>query len=87
MIEAKVMKWGNSLGLRIPKQVAQQIGLTENMPVQMELNGTRLTIELAPASRRTRSQRKPLSYYLSKINSENNHPETATGTPLGKEIV
>jgi len=39
-----VAKWGNSLGVRVPKQLAQNIGLTEGAQVDIEAEDHRLVI-------------------------------------------
>ena len=37
MPRAKVQTWGNSLGLRIPKALAEQIGVTSGSEVELRL--------------------------------------------------
>ena len=39
-----VSKWGNSLAVRIPHLLAEKLGLTEGMTVDMEASGDSLTI-------------------------------------------
>lgn len=39
-------RWGNSLGLRIPKDVAQQAGLRPGDRVEVEAEGDRIVISL-----------------------------------------
>ncbi len=40
-MSAKIQKWGNSLGVRIPKSVIEKMRLTENSEVEVEhKNGT-----------------------------------------------
>ncbi|MBY0509663.1 MAG: AbrB/MazE/SpoVT family DNA-binding domain-containing protein [Rhodospirillaceae bacterium] len=34
--QVKITKWGNSLGLRVPRDVAARVGLTEGMRVDVE---------------------------------------------------
>lgn len=36
-IHAKVKKWGNSLGLVIPKEAVQELDIEENQEVQVEI--------------------------------------------------
>jgi len=47
-MKAKIAKWGNSLALRLPKHVAEELGLTAGRTVNLEKDGTRLAIETAP---------------------------------------
>jgi antitoxin MazE len=39
-----INKWGNSLGVRIPKSIATKAGFTEGMEVDIEVEGDRITI-------------------------------------------
>jgi len=46
----QVSKWGNSLGLRLPRSLAQQIGVSEGQKVSVVAEGSRLIVEAAPPS-------------------------------------
>jgi antitoxin MazE len=41
-MQVRVARWGNSLGLRIPKDVARRIGLREGARVDVEAEGDRI---------------------------------------------
>lgn len=43
-MEARIAKWGNSLGLRIPKSIAGKLGLAEGARVEIETDGDRVVI-------------------------------------------
>jgi len=43
-MRAQIARWGNSLGLRVPKDVAREIGLTEGSKVEIETKGNRIVI-------------------------------------------
>ena len=43
-MQARIAKWGNSLGLRIPKDITTQLGLAEGAEVQIEIEGDRVVI-------------------------------------------
>jgi antitoxin MazE len=75
----KVQKWGNSLGVRIPKSVAQDAELRERASVELRVEGGHLMI--VPAGKKY-----TLEELVSKITPENRHPETDWGPPVGKEI-
>jgi antitoxin MazE len=44
-MQVKVSKWGNSLGMRLPRALAAHIGLTEGRIVEISLDGARLIVE------------------------------------------
>jgi antitoxin MazE len=46
-MQVQVARWGNSLGLRIPKDVAQRIGLRAGARVDVEAEGGRIIISPA----------------------------------------
>jgi antitoxin MazE len=45
-MQLQIAKWGNSLGLRVPKEVAAKIGLTEGSRVEMHAEGSTITISV-----------------------------------------
>jgi antitoxin MazE len=49
-MQVQVSRWGNSLGLRIPKDIAARVGLREGTRVEIEAEGERIVI--SPARRR-----------------------------------
>jgi antitoxin MazE len=76
----RIMKWGNSLGLRIPKSFAEQAGVREGSPVDIALEGDHLVVR-AVISREYR-----LSDLLSEVREDNIHDETDTGKAAGREV-
>ena len=75
-----IQKWGNSLAVRIPKVVADEIGFAEDTPV--ELNFSNGIVTIAP-----RIVVLPtLDEMLDQVTPESIHPETDWGLPVGKEI-
>lgn len=44
-IVVDLRKWGNSIGLRIPAQVAEILDMRENSPVSLNIEGDRLIVE------------------------------------------
>ena len=75
-----VQKWGNSLAVRIPKGVADEIGLAEDTPVELSIAGGVITITPRTVTIPT------LDELLDGITPENLHPETDWGPPVGEEI-
>lgn len=45
-MQLQVAKWGNSLGLRLPKELAAKVGLTEGSRVEMQAEGSTITISV-----------------------------------------
>ena len=50
-MRVKIAEWGNSLGLRVPKAVADQLGLKAGSEVDVSLEGGVATIAPAPPAR------------------------------------
>ena len=44
-MRVQISKWGNSLGLRLPKTLARKIGVSAGQSVELVLDGERLIIE------------------------------------------
>ena len=46
-MQVRLARWGNSLGIRIPKDVATRAGLSEGDRVEIEAEGDRIVITFA----------------------------------------
>jgi antitoxin MazE len=77
-LRARIAKWGNSLGVRIPKAVAKEVGLDEGTDVDVRVSGKNLV--LAPAHREY-----SLQELVAGITPKNRHRETDWGAPIGNE--
>jgi antitoxin MazE len=77
---SSVKKWGNSLAIRIPTIVAQDLGLSENSTVQIASDGVVATIQ--PKKRNKVS----LKELVAGITPDNIHQEVDWGEPVGKEV-
>ena len=75
----KILKWGNSLGLRIPKSFAKEAGVKEGSSVDISIDGNRLVI------RPVRPIKYRLSEMLSQVCEDNIHDEISTGEAEGGE--
>jgi len=79
-MQTKVQMWGNSLALRIPKFFAVEIGLENDVAVDLTLvNGNLLITPLRPP-------RFTLDELLAGITEQNLHAEIDSGQPIGKEV-
>ena len=79
-MRTKVVKWGNSLGLRIPKSFAQEMEMTEGSAVDLTLEDGQLVIRLA------RQQELGLEELLTGITDSNIHTKIDTGDSVGGEV-
>jgi antitoxin MazE len=77
--ETTVSKWGNSLAIRIPHNVAKQarIGEGDSLALSLQRDGA---IVLRSTRRRYR-----LSELVAGITRKNRHQETTWGPPIGEE--
>lgn len=75
-----IRKWGNSLALRIPSNIASQLKFGENSTVEFTVLNGNLVVK--PVERKPRFL---LSELISAINEENIHKEIETGPPVGGE--
>jgi antitoxin MazE len=73
-------RWGNSVGLRLPKPMLEQLGLTEGSQVDVMIEAGRLVIE--PVRRR----RMTMAELLEGFTSDDRPGEVDWGAPAGREI-
>lgn len=74
-----IRKWGNSLGLRIPKPLADDAGVAAGSEVEVSIRDGGILI------RPVRSPRLRLEDLLENITPENLHGEIDSGKPIGRE--
>ena len=75
-----VAKWGNSLAIRIPQNIAREIDIAEGSEVDFIVKDGNLTIK--PIKRK----RYSLSELVEQITPDNVHGEIDTGVAMGKEV-
>ena len=75
----KVQKWGNSLGVRIPKPFVEETQISDGYSVDINFDGENIIIKPIKNAYR-------LNDLLGQINSKNIHKEIQTGAIVGKEI-
>jgi antitoxin MazE len=78
--QLRLTKWGNSLGLRVPKDVAARAGLTEGARVDIE-GFSDGRIVLTPSRRRF-----TIEELVAGMTPENEHPLEDDG-PVGEELI
>jgi antitoxin MazE len=75
---ATLQRWGNSLGLRLPRPLLNQLGLREGAQVDLKVEGDRLVI--------TRVSRRPsLQELMAGITAADRPGELEWGPPTGNE--
>lgn len=79
-VVTKIQRWGNSLGLRIPRSLAEEAGLVAGSEVGFSIRDGGLVV--TPARRRMYR----LEDLLRRVTPTNRHAEVATGDPVGREV-
>ncbi|HST75898.1 MAG TPA: AbrB/MazE/SpoVT family DNA-binding domain-containing protein [Acetobacteraceae bacterium] len=77
-MQVRVSRWGNSVGLRIPKELAEQFGLVDG--TQIEMRAERDGLMLSPARPRFR-----LEDLLEGMTPETMHEAFDWGPDVGRE--
>ena len=78
-MQTKVQKWGNSLGVRIPRSFAAEARVEAGSTVDISVEDGSLLI-------RPLRRRYSLRGLLRKVTARNLHAEVSTGAPAGREI-
>ena len=77
-MNGKVSRWGNSLGIRIPKHLAQALQLQEGDEIEISQEDNKLI--LTP-----QKKQYTLDQLLDGMGEEHLHSEVDWGEPMGKE--
>lgn len=79
-MQTRIQKWGNSLGVRIPRSLAEEVGVGPGSEVNLSVLEGELIVKPAfPA-------RFKLGDILADITPENLHSAMDTGEAVGAEI-
>ncbi len=80
-MKTQMVKWGNSLAVRIPKHVVEEARLKEGDSLEIE----------APAEGQVELRRATkiptLAQLVAQITPENRYGEISTGAEVGKEVI
>lgn len=76
----KIQQWGNSLALRLPKDITKKFKLHKGSSVVIAQETNKISIKPLYKDETT------LKELVSKITPENIHSEVQWGRPFGKEI-
>ena len=78
-METRVQKWGNSLGLRIPKPFAVEMGIEPNSPVEIALADGQLVVTPIDKPAPT------LVQLVARVTDSNLHGEVESAPAVGLE--
>jgi antitoxin MazE len=76
----KIQKWGNSLGLRIPKSFAAEANIEAGSEVDISVREKEIIV------RRAKRAGYKLEDLLASVSKKNIHEEIDTGDPVGREV-
>lgn len=79
MVSQKIALWGNSLGVRLPQSIAQQIGLKPGSVISISMEGDKIVL----------TPEKPkysLQELLKDATPDQQHDEVDWGVPQGEEV-
>lgn len=79
-MEATVKKWGNSLAIRLPKYLADQINISEGTAVELFANHEKISIK--PLKKKSYK----LDELLSKVDKNSSNEEIDWGQTEGNEV-
>jgi antitoxin MazE len=70
-MKIKVAKWGNSLAVRLPKRLADDLGLQPGAVVDLNQDGSKIAIETAPKRRLPRYRLEDLVAEMDRLGPQN----------------
>lgn len=79
-MQTKIQKWGNSLGVRLPKSITEKKSLKAGMRVEVSESDSKILIEAVPDAPVS------LSEMVAGIREDNMHAESNWEAPQGKEV-
>lgn len=79
MVTQKVTQWGNSLGIRLPQAIVQQVGWQEGSVLAIAIEDNKII--LSPAK-----PKYTLDELLKDVTPEMQHDEVDWGEPVGEEL-
>jgi antitoxin MazE len=80
-MRAQMLKWGNSLAIRIPRHIADEANLKAGDSLEIEV-ATEGEVRIHKAGKVP-----PLAQLIAQITPENRYEEIGTGAEVGRESV
>ena len=84
-MQGRISSWGNSLGIRIPKEIANHVGLADG--VQVEIEARQGEVVISPVKRRLRYSLEELVAGVTPEEAHASSAEIDWGPDIGREIV
>ncbi len=81
----KIQKWGNSLAMRLPKELASSFNLKAGSEVEFVTNSGGNSFTIQPQIK-VKIPKYTLEDLVKGITKKNRHKEFDWGKPMGKEI-
>jgi antitoxin MazE len=81
-MKAQMVKWGNSLAVRIPKPVVEEARLKEGDYLEIEASEGHIRLR-----RMTNTKSRTLMQLVDQITAENRYSEIPTGREVGGERI
>lgn len=82
-METTIQKWGNSLAVRIPKDIAERVEIQQGSEIEMKVVENEGTITLVP---KKQTKKYSLEELLAQCKPENRHGEIDLGIE-GNELI
>jgi antitoxin MazE len=79
-MEQVIQKWGNSLAIRIPKNLALDSNIEHGSVVEISVEKGKIVLKPV------KGNADKLNQLLEKVTAENIHGEVETNSPHGKEV-
>lgn len=84
-MHGQISRWGNSLGVRIPKEVANRVGLSDGAQVEIEARQGQVVI--SPIKPRLRYTLEELVVGVTPEEAHASSAEVDWGPDVGREII
>ena len=84
-MKVKLSKWGNSLGVRLPRAAALATGLAEGAQLELEIKGRELRLKPVPATKHYRLE--DLLAEMDRLGPKNRPELIDWGPDVGAEII
>jgi antitoxin MazE len=86
-MRTRLSKWGNSLAVRIPRQIAEELQLATGDEVELTAAGSRVAIETRPGQKVPRYRLEDMIADMKRLPPESRPPLLDWGPDRGAEIL